>query len=125
MAASPTWPRMTAPTAATVINVPTPILPRRSLIRVPGTKLDAPTASAAAVDTAPAVDEPARLAMNPNTRRAPASCRPELSDVSEPFGLAVPGLLTRWGIAPAATCVAHRATSVCTASPTPPTCRVP
>ncbi|SKZ98084.1 Uncharacterised protein [Mycobacteroides abscessus subsp. abscessus] len=39
MAASPTSPRITAPTAAMVISVPTPILPFASRVRVDGTKV--------------------------------------------------------------------------------------
>ncbi|SHW48473.1 Uncharacterised protein [Mycobacteroides abscessus subsp. abscessus] len=39
MAASPTSPRITAPTAAMVIRVPTPILPLASRVRVDGTKV--------------------------------------------------------------------------------------
>ena len=39
IAASPTSPRITAPTAAMVISVPTPILPLASRFRVVGTKV--------------------------------------------------------------------------------------
>ena len=47
MAASPTSPRITAPTAAMVISVPTPIWPRTNRRSVDGTNVNAPTASAA------------------------------------------------------------------------------
>ena len=47
VAASPTSPSRTAPTAAMVIRVPTPILPRVRRRSVEGTKVEAPTSSAA------------------------------------------------------------------------------
>ena len=57
-AASATSPRMTAPTAAIVISVPTPILPFPSRFNVPGTNVHAPNASA--IEFRPVTIDPER-----------------------------------------------------------------
>ena len=66
IAASPTSPRMTAPTAAIVISVPTPILPWASRRRVEGTNVHAPTTNATACRT--------------NSTGAAPSAQPTISD---------------------------------------------